>query len=72
MFNATSRAKWGEINSAAIEYFYALVAFLSCASAAQPHKGLFTNYVYKRKGVGSPKLSIFVNIHKVENLNGGG
>ena len=29
----------------------------------------FTNYVYKRKGVGGPKI---VDVHKVENVNGGG
>jgi hypothetical protein len=32
-------------------------------------RGPFTNYVYKRKGVGGPKI---VNVHKVENVNGGG
>ena len=33
--------------------------------------GSFTNYVYKKRWVGSPML-IFVNVHKVENVNGGG
>ena len=32
-------------------------------------RGPFTNYVYKRKGVGGPKI---VNVHKVENVNRGG
>ena len=35
------------------------------------HMGSFTNYVYKRKGVGGPKMYNFVNVHKVENVNGG-
>ena len=35
-------------------------------------KGAFTNYVDKRRGVGSPKCQLFVNIFKVENVNGGG
>ena len=35
--------------------------------------GSFTDYVYKSRGVGSPKMSIFfVNLYKVENANGGG
>ena len=34
--------------------------------------GLFTNYVYKRRGVGTPKMLIFVNVHKVKNVTGGG
>ena len=33
-------------------------------------KGSFTNYVDKRRGVGSPKM--FVNVYKVVNVNGGG
>ena len=32
-------------------------------------KGLFTNYVYNRREVGGPKRSLFVNVHKVENVN---
>ena len=38
----------------------------------QNYKGPFTNYVYKRRGVGSQKMSSFVNAHKIENVNGGG
>ena len=35
--------------------------------------GSFTDYVYKSRGVGSPKMSIFfVNLYKVENAKGGG
>ena len=34
-------------------------------------KGPFTNYVYKRKGVGGQKNRLFVNFHTVENVNGG-
>ena len=34
-------------------------------------KGLFTNYVYKRRRVGSPKMSTFRQLHKVENVNKG-
>ena len=33
------------------------------------HKGLFINYVYKKEGFGSQKMSIFVNIDKVESVN---
>ena len=44
-----------------------LDAFL-CSST----KGSFTNYVYKRTGVGSPNMSTFVNVHNVENVNRGG
>jgi hypothetical protein len=33
-------------------------------------KGLFTNYVYKRRGIGSQKMLIYVNDHKVDNVNG--
>ena len=36
------------------------------------HKGAFTNYVDNRMRVGSPKMSTFVNVYKVENVNGGG
>ena len=37
------------------------------------HKlGAFTNYVYKRRGVGGQKKSIFVNLYTIENVNGGG
>ena len=36
------------------------------------YKGAFTNYVYMKRWVGSPKISIFVNVHKVENVNAGG
>ena len=36
------------------------------------HKGPFTNYVYKRRGVGGQKNRLFVNFYTVENVNGGG
>ena len=35
-------------------------------------KGPFTNYVYKRRGVGGQKNLLFVNIYTIENVNGGG
>ena len=35
-------------------------------------KGPFTNYVYKRRGVGSQKNWFFVNFYAIENINGGG
>ena len=35
-------------------------------------KGPFTNYVYKRRGVGGQKNRLFVNIDTIENVNGGG
>ena len=31
--------------------------------------GSFTNYVYKKREVG---VGLFVNVHNVENVNGGG
>ena len=34
--------------------------------------GSFTNYVYKRRGVGSPKMLNFFNVHVVEIVNKGG
>ena len=38
-----------------------------------PHdKGAFTNYVYKRRGVGDQKNQLFVNFYTIENINGGG
>ena len=36
------------------------------------HIGAFTNYVYKRRGVGGQKNWLFVNFHAIENVNGGG
>ena len=35
-------------------------------------KGPFTNYVYKKRGVGGQKNGLFVNFHTIENVNGGG
>ena len=34
--------------------------------------GPFTNYVYKRRGVGGPINRLFVNFYTIENVNGGG
>ena len=34
--------------------------------------GAFTNYVYKRRGVGGQKNLLFVNFETIENINGGG
>ena len=36
------------------------------------NKGPFTNYVYKRRGVGGQKNRLFVNFYTIENVNGGG
>ena len=33
-------------------------------------KGPFTNYVYKRRGVGGQKNRLFVNFYTIENVNG--
>ena len=35
-------------------------------------KGPFTNYVYKRRGVGGQKNKLFVNIYTIDNVNRGG
>ena len=35
-------------------------------------RGAFTNYVYKRRGVGGQKNRLFVNFYTIENVNGGG
>ena len=35
-------------------------------------KGPFTNYVYKRRGVGGQKNQLFVNFYTIKNVNGGG
>ena len=41
--------------------------------AKQNHpKEAFTNYVYKRRGVGGQKNLLFVNFYTIENVNGGG
>ena len=37
-----------------------------------PNKEAFSNYVYMKRWVGSPKISIFVNVHNVENVTAGG
>ena len=36
-----------------------------------PVKGPFTNYVYKRRGVGGKNNRLFVNFFTIENVNGG-
>ena len=36
------------------------------------NKGPFTNYIYKRRGVGGQKNRLFVNFYTIENVNGGG
>ena len=35
-------------------------------------KEAFTNYVYKRRGVGGQKNGLFVNFYTIENVNGVG
>ena len=46
------------------------------ATKTCPHfslpKGAFTNYVYKKRGVGGQKNRVFVNFYTIENVNGGG
>ena len=44
-----------------------------CASILIIHlsKGPFTNYVYKRRGVGGQKNRPFVNFYTIEYVNGG-
>ena len=44
----------------------AILAQLIC------YLGAFTNYVYKRRGVGGQKNQLFVNFYIIENVNGGG
>ena len=34
------------------------------------HWGPFTNYVYKRRGVGGQKNQLFVNFYTIENVKG--
>ena len=34
-------------------------------------KGAFTNYVYKRRGVGGQKNRLFVNFYTTKHVNGG-
>ena len=36
------------------------------------NRGAFTNYVYKRRGVGGQKNRLFVNFYTIENVNGEG
>ena len=36
------------------------------------YKGAFTNYVYKKRGVGGQKNQLFVNFYTIEIVNGGG
>ena len=36
------------------------------------HKGAFTNYVYKTRGVGGQKNRVFLNFYTIENVNKGG
>ena len=31
---------------------------------------MFTNYVYKRRGVGGQKNQLFIKYHTIENVNG--
>ena len=35
-------------------------------------KGAFTNYIYKRRGVGGQKNRVFVNFYTIENVYEGG
>ena len=43
----------------------------NCGDECFSGKGLFTNYVYKRRGVASQKFRLFVNHYKVKNVNRG-
>ena len=50
-----------------------LVYLILCdCSKLISNKGPFTNYVYKRRGVGGQKNLLFVNFYTIENVNGGG
>ena len=42
------------------------------SSIINDSKGAFTNYVYKRRGVGGQKNGLFVNFYTIENVNAGG
>ena len=46
--------------------------FFRLIEGQQSAKGAFTNYVYKRRGVGGQKNQVFVNFYTIENVNGGG
>ena len=48
-----------------------LVQGKKCAKKLTFSKGPFTNYVYKRRGVGGQKNRLFVNFYTIENVNGG-
>ena len=41
-------------------------------SIVKDSKGAFTNYVYKRRGVGGQKYQLLLNFYTIENVNGGG
>ena len=41
-------------------------------SVVRSGKGPFTNYVYKRRGVGGQKNQLFVNFHTIKNVRRGG
>ena len=43
-----------------------------CILYARHHKGAFTNYVYKRRGVGGQTNRLCVNFYTIENVNGRG
>ena len=44
---------------------------MTCYTFECSHWGLFTNYVYKGRGVGGQKNRLFVNFYNIENVNGG-
>ena len=45
--------------------------FFRLEKASAADMGAFTNYVYKRRGVGGQKNRLFVNFYTIENVNGG-
>ena len=49
-----------------------LIGSLIQKTISPPYYGAFTNYVYKRRGVGGQKNRLFVNFYTIENVNGGG
>ena len=66
------RHKWNDKSAAtgkAIEFEIFLEA-LACLMLN--NMGPFTNYVYKKRGVGGQKNRLFVNFYTIENVNGGG
>ena len=52
-------------------YFFVNIKLVEKTQVAKK-SGSFTNYVHKTRWVGGQKFQLFVNVHKVENVNAGG